>query len=435
MFFRSMDPPVDETLPLVDKRLPSTHLSMELFERMMDILEKETAYDSIVTIPQAETLFQSSIPQLYRMFPTKGRQGVVNVTYVIHEVYNHWVKRRSTLRRPLLRRFWPITSTEDLNPHMVFRPREKEKYKLRKKRQNDFNAYRKLKQLRDDMDNLRMILDVVRHREKLHELHVQLQVDLYQQRLYDAIDSSSIPRPSKWLCQDQVSKLLNETPNCFDVNLRGRKAKRVRPNGFPPSLPSTSAPFSNVANDFGKSLGNGAGVKVMIAGRNNGDPAPNFLQSLPTRESYVSSWEGVAPYIPTYEDAQLHPTFRFRHRPRLGRGGRICVDRVPQPIPEQLNLLTDTVYTAGNGMRNTIEPRKSLLEFLPKPLDYKAISRRIEALSVAAMKEDYESRKINEVSAGELEEDDTEEVIVKLDDWLETDEQQWGDERYVIGPI
>ncbi|KAH8057222.1 hypothetical protein JL722_6870 [Aureococcus anophagefferens] len=52
--------------------------------------------------------------------------------------------RRSKLGKPLLRRFWPKTAPTDTNPHCVFRPREKERYKLRKHRKND-EAVKRLK--------------------------------------------------------------------------------------------------------------------------------------------------------------------------------------------------------------------------------------------------------------------------------------------------
>ena len=431
MFFKAVE--VHDDASLVGRlKANSPHLSMDLFEHMMDILDKETAFDSIITISQADVHFQAKIPQLYQLFPSKMRQGSISLKHVIQEVYTYWVQKRSKLKRPLLRRFWPVTSTDDTNPHMVFRPREKEKYKLRKKRQNDANAYRKMKQLREDFDNLRTILDIVRHREELHRLHVQLQVDLCQQRLYDAINTSEIPRPSTYLSKDNVLKLLRETPVYFDVNLVGRKAKRAR---IPLSLPPNFAPFTTDNVDSGKSPSEVAKQHVNIAGRNSGDPAPNFLQSLPTRESFTTSWEHAVPHVPTYENAQLQPTYKFRHRPRVGRGGRLCIDRVPQPLPQNINLQTDNTYTAGNGMHFSLDPKNRLLELLPAPLNQTAISRRIEALSIAAIKEDFEARHLNAAAAGDMDDNEVDEVIVELDEWLETDEQQWGDERYVIGPL
>jgi enhancer of polycomb-like protein len=419
----------------IDRDGLSPQLSVTMFEHMMDIMDKETAFESIITMSQAEVYFQCRIPQLFALFPTIPRQVFVTTKNVIQEVYTYWVQKRSKLKRPLLRRFWPVTSTDDTNPHMVFRPREKEKYKLRKKRQNDFNAYRKMKHLREDFDNLRTVLDSVRLRESFHRIHVLLQVDIFQQRLYDTIDTSGIPRPSKFLCKNEVKKVLNNAPHYVDVNnVLGRKTSRATPNGLAHPIATSSIPYANDIDDSGASIGNTTGINVHVAGQNNGDPAPNFLQPLLTRESYATSWEGSVPHFPTYEDAQIQLTYRFRQRPRIGRGGRLCIDRVPLPMPQQLNLITDNVFTAGNGMHFSLEPKERLLDLLPKPLDPAAISRRIEALSVASMKEDFENRKFSAM-AGEMEENDYEEVVVQLSDWLETDEQQWGDERYVIGPI
>ena len=59
---------------------------------------------------------------------------------------------------------------------------------------------------------------------------------------------------------------------------------------------------------------------------------------------------------------------------------------------------------------------------MAQPLDYAAVSRKIEELCAAP-----------EVLGDE--ENDGEEVVVKLEDWLATDDQLWGDERFAIGPV
>ena len=46
------------------------------------------------------------------------------------EVYSFWKQRKHKLGKPLSRRFWPVTSANDTDPHKVFRPREKERYKV-----------------------------------------------------------------------------------------------------------------------------------------------------------------------------------------------------------------------------------------------------------------------------------------------------------------
>jgi enhancer of polycomb-like protein len=420
------------------------HLPLSIFERMFDHMEKATAFEFIISMQQADTLFQEKIPQLYQIFPSKPRKGAsVTVKQVIQEVYDYWVQKRSKLKRPLLRRFWPVTSSDDTNPHMVFRPREKEKYKLRKKRQNDAASYRKMKQLRDDLDNLRAVLDLVRRREEIHRVHVKLQIDHFQQRLYDIVDTSGVARQSHLISKEEVKQVL-DVPSYFDVQLGGQKAKRTRlsgSSGMSALSSSSSNPFFGDKDRVGRFAGNGAGVGVMasVAGRNNGEPAPNFLHPLPTRERYVSSWEESVPHLPTYEDSHMQPTFRFRHRPRVGRGGRLCIDRVPQPLPapDNAGAMTApvTVFTAGFEMLRSVNPKERLLELLPTPLDHEALNRRIEAITAASLKDDMDARKAVSVMGSDAEENDGEEVIVKLDDWIETDEQLWGEERYSIGPI
>ena len=206
-------PPAGQPTP---PTLPLRHL-----EHMLDILEKATGFDVIVSQGEAERLILAKIPELNRIFaPRKPsprrspqpspRAGAVassvdasspsiptmTVREVISEIYQYWINKRSKLRKPLLRKYWPVTSANDTNPHLVFRPREKEKYKLRKKRVNDMEAYRKMRRLREDFARLRNVVDLVVRREKLSLLGVKMGCELTDQRIYDAVDTSGLPRRS-----------------------------------------------------------------------------------------------------------------------------------------------------------------------------------------------------------------------------------------------
>ena len=423
---------------------PPPQLPLDTLEHMLDLLEKATGFDAIITLHQAEKLLLSKLPELLEMFPIAGR-GVVTLKQVFHDVYTYWVSKRSKLKRPLLRQYWPVTSTDDTNPHLVFRPREKEKYKLRKKRQNDMEAFQKMKQLRNDFDNLRAVLDLVRRREEIYRTHVQLQIELFQQRLYDVVDTSGVPRVSQRLSKDDVKRVL-DLPLHFDVTINGRKAKRVRPSDAEDAPASRSAlALTNRSSIHAASMSDAATRKAVgsaavaaarerlnVAGRNHGEPAPNFLHPLETRESYATSWDNAIPYVTAYSDSNALPTFRFRHRPRIGRGGRLCVDRLPQPPPPQ-HVAPITYFRAGQPLPPALQPQERLLDLLPDPLDHGALSRKIEALSAAAIKEDFDAKAMS--IGADQDENDGDEVLVRLDDWVDTDEQLWGDERYAIGPI
>ena len=430
-------------------------LTIGIFELMMDILEKETGFDIIVASDQAENLIRKKIPQLSQLFPLKARAGVVTTKHVINDVYNYWVQKRSKLKRPLLRRYWPVTSTDDTNPHLVFRPREKEKYKLRKKRVDDMNSFRKMQQLRNDFNNLRLASDLVRRREQLNRSLVQMNCELFEQKIFELTDTSGKPRISPTLKKREMDDLF-EAPSYFDVsavaNKKVKKGRRVSSRSVSP-LPGSMKPEAESTTATAPTGGQSAAASatgslvdaapLVVAGQNFGEPAPGFLHPLATRETFVTSWDNAVPHVTSYVNAHPIPTYRFRHRPRVGRGGRLCIDRLPCPSHPETTPIT--MITAGNGLPRQApgQPQKShLLDLLPRPLDYKTVSRRIEDISLSALKEEIDmmTGALQGTvgppgSAVEGDENDGDQVMVKLDDWLETDEQLWGEERFSVGPL
>jgi enhancer of polycomb-like protein len=428
-----------------DDAKPTFQMPLGMLETMLDVMEKATAFEAIITMDQAEALILQKLPQLYHMYPIKARAGVTTLKHVFTDVYNYWVSKRSKLKRPLLRRFWPVTSTDDTNPHLVFRPREKEKYKLRKKRQNDMDAYRKMQQLKQDFQRVRALLDLVKRREELNRNLIQLQKEWFQQKLFDAVDTSGIPRLSPQLRRNEMDELLN-VPLYFDTQnswKKNKKARRATQQAGKSSSSRSTSPVpdaTTVASKSGDGLSTVAtattteAAPMVVAGQNHGEPAPLFVHPLPSRETYVTSWDTAVPHVTSYVDSHPLPTFRFRHRPRVGRGGRLCIDRVPQPIDP--NITPVTVFTAGLGLkRSAAAPKERLLDLLPRPLDHTALSRRIEAICVGAMKDEYDMPGQGSMPRMDAEENDGDEIIVQVDDWINTDEQAWGEERFALGPI
>jgi len=456
-------------------------LTISMLEIMLDIMEKATAFDAIITLDQAELLVLKKLPQFYHMYPVRAKSGSVTIRHVMNDVYQYWVSKRSKLKRPLLRRFWPVTSTEDSNPHLVFRPREKEKYKLRKKRQNDMDAYRKLQQLKQDFFQIRVLLGLIKKREELNRSIVLLQKEWFEQKLYDAIDTSGLYRISKDLDRRSLEKLL-EFEKHFDVRedsaaggqWRRKKSRRSSQHGGTssktgsrstspaPASTFTSVEAINLGNNKASAMGENhdctgaeatakedSSLKVgerklpkFIAGQNNGELAPSFLQPLVTREAYTTNWEGSVPHVTTIVNGRAMNTLRFRHRPRVGRGGRLCIDRVPvSTFPDSAPNL---YFRAGSRPSMTLEPKERLLDLLPPPIDNSKLSRRIEDICLKALKDDYDSKangtkttgmNTNSTTVEAADENDGLEVVVKMKDWLNTDDQSWGEERYAIGPI
>lgn len=67
----------------------------------------------------------------------------------------------------------------------MFRPREKERYKLRKKRGNDKESYLKLSQLLKDFTVVHMLMELVKRREKLSRKKCALERDKFEQAVAD----------------------------------------------------------------------------------------------------------------------------------------------------------------------------------------------------------------------------------------------------------
>eukprot|EP00937_MAST-01D_sp_MAST-1D-sp2_P005013 g5013.t1 len=156
---------------------PRYQLASGMMARMIDVLEKASGKIAPQLIGQreAEELFVRKL-SLYRSATNK----------VSVDVYQYWVAKRHKLKKPLLRRFWRPTSMNDTNPHLVFRPREKERYKLRKHRKNDMDAFRKMQQLRHDLERARRLMELIQRRETIKAVLTRYQLDGFRQQLQQA---------------------------------------------------------------------------------------------------------------------------------------------------------------------------------------------------------------------------------------------------------
>jgi enhancer of polycomb-like protein len=182
---------------------------------------------------------------------------------------------------------------------------------------------------------------------------------------------------------------------------------------------------------------------IVVAGHDDGYPAPNFLQPLASREShFVTSWDynnnssiNVALSMPSYINGistTVSPTAgvgveeSFRHRPRLGRGGRIIIDRIPM-VHHYGNSSSSssnnashhkpppTVITYGSsqmrrrfGTTNandrvvngeyTTNPQHYDLLLQPSLGDTTALTRKIEEICALGLMEDYHTARSNNTS-------------------------------------
>lgn len=85
--------------------------TLDAFEVIINILERYTGYSrELLPMIQAEKFVVDRL----HWSPAFAHR-------VLAEVYPYWVKKRERLQKPLCRKFWPQTPSNDTNPHLVFR--------------------------------------------------------------------------------------------------------------------------------------------------------------------------------------------------------------------------------------------------------------------------------------------------------------------------
>jgi len=205
---------------------------------MIGVLEKGTGFEFIVTIARAEDILARKMPELVDAFgPLSAKERrfeeeeeeeerylarcclrrtehddddnapsrrpppsvpdlarPIALPAVIPRVYDYWMSKRSRLRKPLLRRYWPPTAATDTNPYQVLRRHDKEKRRLRKKRQNDDEAYEKMRRLRADFEGVRALCELILRREEVHGTLVEPTNDYFEERLHGYVDTTGAPR-------------------------------------------------------------------------------------------------------------------------------------------------------------------------------------------------------------------------------------------------
>ena len=115
-----------------------------------------------------------------------------------------------------MRRFWPVTPAEDSTPTLTFRPREKERYRLRKKRVNDVESYEKLCQLKKDFERVADLVELVKRREEMKKLEIDLIHAEYLERLKQTeVRPACLEIPLSALLENVEP--IEVTPSIFDI--------------------------------------------------------------------------------------------------------------------------------------------------------------------------------------------------------------------------
>nr|CCA26404.1 conserved hypothetical protein [Albugo laibachii Nc14] len=316
---------------------PRYQLSLKQFGQMLDVLEKASAMinPNVITQMEAEEVFAKQL-------------GIVRtpLSKVGLDVYNYWLQKRQMLKRPILRKYWPQTPLNDTNPHLVFRPREKERYKLRKHRKNDMEGYRKLIQLRNDFQKIWKLMDLVHRREKYIRTSINFLCEIRSQSIFEMItQSGQVRKPVVIVDEDRYKRR------------KGRK--RLRREGGDDtdegadSIDQNEHNFSASSSRSTKDMlryHTGSGLaedSLHIRSFLDYDTSNNFTMrddhTRNFRQPYVVSYP--LPTSLTLASILNHPQ-QYRLRGRLGRGSRFIIDRIP--------LESDEVYYRSEVMAATM---------------------------------------------------------------------------------
>ncbi|TYZ64444.1 hypothetical protein PybrP1_001703 [[Pythium] brassicae (nom. inval.)] len=347
---------------------PRYQISPETLARMLDALEKASALinPSVITPAEAEEVFARQL-----------QMAKTPLNRVTVDVYNYWVQKRQALKRPLLRKYWPQTPLNDTNPHLVFRPREKERYKLRKHRKNDMEGYRKLQQLRADCERVLRLLDLVKRREKAKRLSVDFLDEIRRQAVHElTARGGDVRKPTVPVDDDargkgrkKKKKRKHRRDGEGDDGAAGGAADAIgHANGDggdraagADATKSAVAGATGVAGGTADAGGGGAaggGAAAAAAGTGAATQRVATFLEYDTSQNFSlldddAEQDPKAPYFPSYPAPPSHlmaAVFmqppKYRCRGRIGRGGRLVIDRIPVP-PARYYGPTEQSATVG----------------------------------------------------------------------------------------
>eukprot|EP01117_Protostelium_nocturnum_P007118 TRINITY_DN254_c0_g1_i1.p1 TRINITY_DN254_c0_g1~~TRINITY_DN254_c0_g1_i1.p1 ORF type:complete len:310 (+),score=59.56 TRINITY_DN254_c0_g1_i1:1089-2018(+) len=227
--------------------------------------------------------------------PPSALENTLNFpSHVFQAVYNHWKMRRETEKIPLIYRYLRPPDPEDPSPYRAFRIRVEEKNK-RKGVRNDQSAVVKMRQLRQEMERARTLLEMIKKRERMKKdsiehLEQSFALSCLLARMTPIVETANQRKRRK-------IKAIRD----MEMELEGAISDSEIEEHSELSEPDTS---------------------------NSEDESPTSI-SPPRRAFPGSVIFPISTHLGHVSNFNLGPKLPpFRGRARLGRGGRVIFDRV-----------------------------------------------------------------------------------------------------------
>lgn len=321
-------------------------VSLVTFEDMIDRLEKNSG-QTVMSLKEAKMLLKEDDD-------------------LILAVYDYWLNKRLETQQCLIPQVKcepnrdQTTGSQTANPYVAFR-RRTEKMQTRKNRKNEEDSYMRMLKLRRDINRVVMLLDMVKRREKLKKENLNLISDVYDKR-YQAEDwDGSIYQQIQLQRPPKVS--LQQYPLSSWINVGGssdhvvpvkrekriyRKRKHQRAglmmrNGISGLIRGdrTLLPLvpDILSSDEDRSSSIGTKVSDVDADETDDSEGPfsfrrkagvNYLAPLDDFSADLDRYEKFQKFFPVVAPLDLgrQPEHLGFCRRRVGRGGRVILDRV-----------------------------------------------------------------------------------------------------------
>nr|XP_033801254.1 enhancer of polycomb homolog 2 isoform X2 [Geotrypetes seraphini] len=380
------------------------------FEIMIDRLEKASS-NQLVTLQEAKLLLNED-------------------DYLIKAVYDYWVRKRKNCRGPSL---IPQIKQEkrdgstNSDPYVAFR-RRTEKMQTRKNRKNDEASYEKMLKLRREFSRAITILEMIKRREKTKRELLHLTLEVVEKRYHlgdfggEILNEVKVQRPEKEVYSAPASlhngnhhKILEcKVKHPHHLSVKEEVSEVVRQKKKYPKKPKTEILITpaQVATTEPSPVINKSDIKqydfhssdedeyvqvpspVSETEEENDPDGPFAFRRKSGCQYYAPHLDQTTHLLENSDLAEL-AKLRYRHclttltvphrcigfaRRRVGRGGRIIMDRIASehdPVlkqldPEMLNSFSSSSQTVDfspnfswtNASNKYCENRLSLSEVL-----------------------------------------------------------------------
>lgn len=342
------------------------NIDIDKFEAIIDKLDKNSNF-SVITLPESKILLKESDD-------------------IVTAVYDYWLSKRLRLQHSLI----PTVKTEAglgpaNDPYIAFR-RRKDKMQTRKNRKNDETSYEKMLKLKKDLSYAYQLFQRVKAREDLKLQLAKLHMEIYQKRFEVRDFSGSLlnevkhlkrpqlygstftpitaNQPLAWSPKPKELKKLplksstyyldDGSPKKEKRHYKKRKRNRIQ-NGFDSSV--------IVSSDEEKSESSSPGL-ITEENPFTFKRQKNCSYLAPTNDDLP--WDYEIDEVFGNENRRFYAAYvtipKLRSvgfaRRRLGRGGRIVLDRAGVNLDDVWSSLDYTIKDSG--------PRAEFTKYKPK---------------------------------------------------------------------